>query len=317
MVNSAQRRLLLAPESGENGWWGTWAEIAFTVSRTNPYFTAPNDVARVESVVVCDHPINVHNQFFEYLQLGNGRLPKLCRHDCYNPLQMLTRNNVVTWNDLSGAPRIIRIYPVDMLDFVNRKVLIQGKDSVGEEVYSQSNNYRIRGIYVDVQGPFVDTTIQFNSLTGIQKDQTWGRFDFFEVDPVTLNQLPILSMEPYETTAWYRRYYLSGLPSNCCGDTSGNISVKAIVKRDLVPVQSDQDYLLIGNIEALISEMQAIRYSLMDSAEAKQQEEYHHKKAIKLLLGECQHFLGRNDVEVQINLFGTAKLERHKVGTLI
>src|SRR6185369_7521281 len=66
-VNAAQARLLNAKEAGDESWWGTWAEILFNVSRDQPYITLPREIARIESINVCDHPRPVRNQFFEYL----------------------------------------------------------------------------------------------------------------------------------------------------------------------------------------------------------------------------------------------------------
>ena len=317
LANSAQRRLLLDRSAGDEGWWGTWAEMAFNVSTTNPYITTPREIARIEQIVVCDEPVKVHNQFYEYIQLGNGRLPKTCQGDCYKPLEVLSRNTVPLFADLTGTPRIIRMYPTDPLDYDNRRILVQGTDTADVPVTSMDGRYQIKGVYSTLGAPFVDSAIQFNSITGIQKDLTIGQVQFFEVNPTTGDQTLVLIMEPTETTAWYRRYYLSNLPTNCCGATAGTIAVKAIVKLDFIPVSADQDYLLIGNIEAMIEEMQAVRYSEMDSADAKRNVEFHHAQAVRLLIGECQHYLGKQDIDVRLNLFGSATLERHKIGTLI
>lgn len=317
MANSAQRRLLLDRSAGEEGWWGTWAEMEFTVLTANPYITTPRDVARIERVVICNEPVLVHNQFYEYIQLGNGRLPKTCRGDCYRPLQVLSRNTTPLFRDLTGKPRIIRVYPVDPQDFANRRVLIQGTDSTGVPVTSMDGRYQIQGEYVSVGSPFTDTVNQYNTITGIQKDLTMGQIQIFDVDTATGTQTQILTMEPSELTAWYRRYYLSNLPPKCCHGTTGQVTVRAIVKLDLIPATADQDYLLIGNIEALIEEMQAVRYSEMDSADAKKNEELKHANAVRLMIGECQHYLGKQDIDVRLNLFGTARLERHKIGVMI
>lgn len=64
ICNSAQRRLLMAKEASEDGWWGGWAEMAFTVDRSNPYLTLPREVARLEMVDVCQRPVQIQNQFY-------------------------------------------------------------------------------------------------------------------------------------------------------------------------------------------------------------------------------------------------------------
>ena len=67
-VNSAQRRLLMCKEAGDEGWWGTFAEISFLANRHHPYITLPREIARIEAMSVCDRPVPVNNQFFEYLE---------------------------------------------------------------------------------------------------------------------------------------------------------------------------------------------------------------------------------------------------------
>ena len=76
-VNTAQRRLLMCREAGDEGWWGTWAEVAFNVvSRNAPYITLPREIARIEKVDICKRPVPILNQFYEYLDFGNGRMPQ-------------------------------------------------------------------------------------------------------------------------------------------------------------------------------------------------------------------------------------------------
>lgn len=318
MANSATRRLLLAREAGDEGWWGTYAEMAFTVYTANPYITTPRGVARLEQMVVCNTPYPIQNQFYEYIQFGNGRLPTLCQYDRQyrQQIQVLSRNTAVTFGDLTGKPRIIRMYPTNSLDYAGKRVLISGTDSTNSVVYSQDGANRVLGVYTTLGSPFVDCATQFNTITGIQKDVTAGDVQFFEVDPVTGVEQAILTMEPSEETAWYRRYYLNQLPCQCVNGTAGQVTVRAIAKLDFVPVTTDSDYLLIGNIEALTEEMMSIRYSEMDGTDSKEESRERHQQAIRLLVGECQHYLGKNSAYARISLFGSATLERQHIGMI-
>lgn len=323
-VNTAQRRLLYAKEAGDEGWHGTWAEIAFNVTRTNPYFTAPREVARVEFTNVCRRPVPVQNQFYEYLQFGNGRLPKIharCRQDF---LQVYSRNSVPTFTDLAATPQLIYIYPSDPGDVDGTKrVLLQGLDQNGVTVYSQDGANRVQGVFVPLGSPFVSSAIQFTQITGIQKDITNGPVQFFQFDPTTGAQSLLLTMEPSEQTAWYRRYYFNPLPFNCCHSfppvqpsTPNTVQVTAIVKLDLIPVAVDTDYTLIQNLEALIEEGQSVRYSEIDSATSKQMAAEKHKQAIGLLNGEIAHFYSRDEPAIAVRPFGSARLSRARVGMI-
>lgn len=322
-VNSAQRRLLFAREAGDEGWWGSFAEVSFRgVSRSTPYFTTPRNIARVEAANVCDSPIPLNNQFVEYLQFGNGRLPKTCPWmrgpACIT--QMMTRDNVVTFVDPTLDAFYIRIYAGDSADLnAAKRVLLQGIDTSGQVIYSQDGAMEVEGIFVTLNSPFVQTPIQFSRITGIQKDTTSGTVQIFQVDPTTGDELALVTMEPSETVAGYRRYYFNNLPRNCCNPTlpEENVRVTAIVKLELIPVVVDTDYLLIQNLEAIIEECMAWRMSKMDDARAQQLAQVHHINAVRNLNSEITHYLGKQSPAVGFHPFGSARLERQHIGTML
>lgn len=318
IVNAAQRRLLMCREAGEEGWWGTWAEIAFQVSRSTPYITLPREVARLEFVDVCEQPVALSNQFWEYLQFGNGHLPKT--RPCTPAgaqLQVLSRNNAVLQRELTGTPRILRFYLGNSAD-VGQRILVSGDDSNGRTVYTQDYTTRVKGQFIPLDVPFADAPQQWSRITAVQKDVTSGVVEMWEVNPDTGEETLLLTMDPTETTAWYRRYYFDQLPCNCCGTCpEADIRVTAIAKLDLIPVRSDTDYLLIQNEEAIIEECQSVRLSEIDQANSKAMAAERHIQAIRLLNGELNHYIGKESVAVNFAPFGTAHLERARVGRLI
>jgi hypothetical protein len=309
-VNSATQRLLYAPESNDSGFWGAWAEMAFTVSRTDPYLTTGRNVARLESINVCSYPIPVNNQFFEYLRFGFGRLPKnTCNsNDCINGIAAYERGTFPSVSDLVPPNKIIRVYIGDASD-ANKRTLIQGKDNNDQTIYSIDNAVQVEGQFLTLTAPFVDMPFEMVKLTGIQKDITNAPVRYFEVDTVTADSRLIATLEPTETVSSYRRYYLNNLPTNCCSDlTATTVQLTAIAKLDFIPVKGDTDYLLVSNIEALGNECQSIRYSETDSGNGKGMADYHHKQAIRLLNGELIHREGKTSPATFFAPFGTAKL---------
>lgn len=316
VLNAAQERLLYDEASGDEGWWGTWAEMVLTgtVTKTQPYFTAPREVARVDLVAVCDKARPVHSQFYEYLQFGNGRLPKLCPWACERGRPAAyTRNNAVTFTDLYNAPQHIRIFSTDPTDATNGlRVLLQGHDQNGAPVYTEDpvSGQQVNGEYVSFATPFAASAYQWQDLTGIQKDITLGVISIFQVDPTSGQQVLLLTMEPSEQTASYRRYFFTPLPLGCCNLCQGPLQVSAIVKLDLIPVQTDSDYCLIQNLEAITEEFQAMRLEEIDSTSAKAESVLHHKRAIALLNGEIRHFLGYNEPAIECKVFGSDRLRR-------
>lgn len=319
-TNAAQRRLLYAKEAGEEGWWNTWAEMAFNVSRSSPYITLPREVARIEAINVCEKPVPVQNSFYEYLQFGNGRMPKTWRQcgwgNCIR--QMYSRNNAVTFTQMTAAPQFLTAYPTSDQD-VGKKVLFQGLDADSNVIYSQDSTSQITGIFVTLTQPYGITPMTLSDLTGIQKDVTTGPVRIYQHDPNTGEEILLLTMQPSETTASYRRYYLNGLPNNCCATpgSPSQVQVTALVKLDLIPVVTDTDYCLLSNLEAITEECQSVRYSEMDTAVAKQMAAERHKQAIGLLNGELDHFLGKNAVAVGYAPFGSAKLVKQYVGRMM
>lgn len=323
-VNTAQQRLIYAVEARDESWFGTFAEVRLNVSRTDPYITLPREIARLEAVTVCDRVIPVNNQFYEYLQFGNGRMSKDWLKRSSNPLRAAySRNNAITFVDLSNAPQAIAIYGTDASDLQGEKrVLIQGLDQNGQPVYTQDAGQNIIGEFVKLDAPFATTQHQYSRITGIQKDVTNGSVQIFQVSPIDATQIQLLTMEPGERTASYRRYFFDRVPCGCCPPSVNDTNcpapqVTAIVKLEPIPVVVDTDWLLLHNLEAIIEECQAVRYSEVDTVAAQNLAAVHHRQAIKLLNGELGHYLGVNDPAVRISYFGSAKLERQGIGTII
>lgn len=329
-INAAQQRLVMCGEGGEQGWWGGWARMRFNVLRSDPYITLGRYGTRLMDVGVCTRIAGIQNEFYEFLEFGNGLLPKTsCTNntaraaDCA-PAQILDRGEYPTFRDIATTgSRRIRVRPVDPLDGSgNYRTLIQGTDPFDNIIYSQNGSSRVTGQYVNIVDPFADLPTLLNTLTGIQKDVTNGQIQYYDVDPTTGDETLILTMEPSETVAGYRRYYLSGLPVSCCPvvrDASGTptAQVEAIVKLALLPLAVDSDYLLIQNAEAIIAECQSARYSTMDLPNAKVMAQSAHKDAVRFLQGELAHHLGTDKPAVGFFPFRTARLEKQAIGTLM
>lgn len=313
LVNRAQQRLLYCKEAGEDSWIGTWAEVAINVSRSQPYVTLPRQIARLARVSVCNKPVPLRNQFYEYLQFGNGRMPKTCPYDRWAIPQVFQRNHAIMFGRLSGTPRTIRVYSTDPSDgAAGLRLLVQGTDPSGNVVRSLDGPNQIVGENIYFTEPFADSSNQYNTITGFQKDVTMGEIQIFEVDPATGSQVLLHTMEPGEQSSSYSRYYFHNLPCNCCTLTSPvqPITVLAIAKLEPIPVKVDQDYLIIQNLEALIEEAHSLRYSEMDHTDAKKESIYHHSRAVQFLNGELTHYLGLNNPSAIFAPFGSAGLDK-------
>lgn len=320
IVNSAQRRLIYAREAGNEGWWGAWARIAFNVLKTNPYITGGRGMGRIINVTACRRALAIQNSFYEFLEFGIGLQPtdgccaSLSGAGCQFE-EMYDRDMVPTFSDLA-AGSYVRVYS-SSVDAGNR-VLLQGTDQNDLTIRSQDGLVPVEGEYLTFQAPFVQSPMTLNSITGIQKDITNFPVKFYEVNATTGDERSILTMEPTETVSGYRRYFLNGLPNDCCsGTVAGTVQVQAMVKLELIPVQQDPDYLLVPNLEALILECQAIRFDGMDSPSSDKKAAMKHHSAIGMLNGELTHRLGKTKPAVLFAPFGSATLARQGIGTMI
>lgn len=298
----------------DEGWWGGWVTLnlsAFSVNGS-AYVTTPREIARLIVMDVCKHPIRIRNGFYEYLQFGAGLQPKGCKSgSCGQTFQAYERNSVVTFTDLLPTPQKIRVYPTDTRD-IGFRVLINGKDQNGQVVLSTDANTgtSIPGEYLAVAFPFADSLNQFSTpLLGIQKDQTYGPLQFFQVDPTTGVEMPLSTMDPNEASAGYRRYMISGIPSlNPCCSPANPLQISAQGRLDFIPVIAETDYLTIQCVPALVEESLSIRYSRMDSANSAKQSVEHHARALALLNGQLDTFQGKTNTAVSMPIFGSNRM---------
>lgn len=320
LVNEATEKLLMDPMQPDEGWWGTWVRAVFNLSRQEPTFVQPRNVARVILMDVCKRPTRVQNGFYEFLDFGRGLQPSGCPTNipapnglpyppCNQALQAYDREFSPILGTLASTPQIVRIFPTDPRD-VGKVVLVQGTDQNGLTVLGTDpvTGATISGEFVTINTPFVDTTFHFATITGLQKDATFGPVNFYQVDPVSAATLPLSIMEPSEVSAAYRRYFVNGLPNNCCNVPNAQVQVTAMCKLDFVPVVSDPDYLGIPNVPALIRECESIRYSSMDTAVAFKLRESKHAEALSLLFGQLDAMLGKERPAITVPIFGSDRM---------
>lgn len=319
-ANWSEERLLMDPMAPSEGWWGGTVTLNLTASITSgaAYVVTPREIGRLTDMAVCGRDINIRNKFYEYLHFGRGLQPKACRTGvCGGQLQAYERDNVVTFAPLLSTPQKIRVYPTDARDS-GLRVLIQGKDQNKQVVLTTDPNTGTSapGEYLSLKFPFVDSLNQFlGQMSGIQKDQTYGPLQFFQVDPTTGLEVPLSTMDPNESVASYRRYLVNGIPSQnlCCAAPGSPLQLTAQGRLDFIPVENETDYLTIPNVPALVEEAQSIRYGKMDSSNASQQSALHHQRALALLCGQLDLYEGKVNTAISVPIFGSRRLRRQPV----
>ena len=313
--NDAQERLMMDPLAPEEGWWGSWVtmNLSATVSCGSTYVTVPREIARLVVMGVCQKPIRIRNGFYEYLQFSPGLQPKTCSSGaCGQVFQAYDRDTVVTLAPLA-ATSTIRVYPTDNRD-TGLRVLVQGKDANGVVVLNTDPGSGQSGLgeYLQLGFPFVDSVNQFSTITGLLKDQTFGPVTIVAVNPTTGVETALSSMEPTEFAANYRRYLIAGIPTvtQCCSG-AGTIQIQAQGRLDFIPCQNETDFLLIQNVPALVEEAMSIRHGRMDGGA--ELSALHHGKALALLNGQLDLYVGKNSTAVRVPIFGSDRMRRQPV----
>lgn len=298
------------PMAPEEGWWGSTVtlNLSASVSGAAAYVVTPQEIARLTDLAVCQNPIHIRNGFYEYLKWGRGLQPKTCQATgCGSTFQAYQRDNTVTFSPLLGVSTI-RVYPTDSRDN-GLRVLLQGKDNNGQVILTTDPNTGLSapGEYLPLAFPFANSVNLYSSITGIQKDQTYGPVQFFQVDGAG-NETPLSTMNPNEASANYRRYLINGIPNvNLCYSGSGQpVVVTGVGRLEFIPVFNETDYLTLQCVPALIEEAQSIRYSRMDSGE--NQSALHHQRALALLNGQLDLYEGKTSTAVKSPIFGGNRL---------
>lgn len=312
-VNEAQQRLINI--GSETGWWGGWAQVVFNVTRTDPYITLPSQFARIIHLATCRTALQVRNQWFEFLYAGIG-LQKPCGNTCGSALEAFERGIWYTAYDLTPTNQKLRLYITDIRDAGKRIFFSGAKDVNGHGVYSQNGQTQALGLFLNFTQPFTTSDFVVTSFDAVMKDQTYGDVILFQVDATTGAEVFLARYTPEETAPTYRRYYIQNLPCGCCvsGEPVTPAQVTCMAKYEYRPAYAPTDMLTIGNIPALIQECCSLRHESIDNPTSRALAEVEHRKAIKLLNAELDHYMGRDNPAINVAPFGTAGLAKQRIG---
>lgn len=297
----------LTQSGGETGWWGSWDRVRFNVNRLDPFIVTPYPIARIINLTLCRSALKLNNSFFEVMEGGLGwqeRDNPLCRSWPCAPKAGYDRlTHPFSGTYTPGAT--LRVFPTNAAD-VGKRMFFNGIDTNLLPVNSVDNGGTVPGIFVTLDFPYVDVGVAFDRVDSVVKDLTLGMVAVYQVNADA--SLTILAnYGPTETNPSYRKYFITGIPNNCCGTqtVAQNCQVEAMCKLEFTPLTSLMDSLIIGNLEALRHECLSIRFSQMDATEADSKSARHHAKAISILQHELDHYLGKERPAVVFNPMGS------------
>lgn len=277
-VNQAVRRLL---ETGEH-FWGSHARFLFCLN--DHCVTLPRQIANIEAVAVCDWPMPIRNSWFEFLENGYGISG--CDDGSCGGSGVKPRGTACCFTDILGTNKKIRVY-ADVAEAAGAKITLQGYDENKNWIRTQ-----VGGEWIDGEQVLISTTVQvttkfFTSLTSVLKPETNGTVRLYEYDTTLTTQRAMAVYEPDEKRPNYRRYLIPGL--NDSGGACENSKVTIEAKLEFIPVKNDEDWLLIGNMDAIKLACQAIR---KENADLWQEGEVYWAKAKRALQNELSHRRG-------------------------
>lgn len=249
-ANEAMQRLM-----SRGKWVGTFQRMLICTSQG--CLTWPRQVETIEAIALCDVPVTIRNEWFEFLSNGTG----LQSADSCG-IQLFDRGTFCTFNDIAGQNKKIRVY-ADVTEAAGSKILLQGYDENGIWIRTEVGGEWVDGEYVDISTTPTNSTKLFTSLTGVQKPATNGIVRLYEFNVDDSTQRAIAIYEPDETVPSYRRSLLTGLTGfgGCCGQSEDcdDKPVTVMAKLKFIPVRVDTDYLPIGNLAAVKDMCQSIK----------------------------------------------------------
>lgn len=240
-INKAVDRLMIkAPADAST------CRMRFCV--TNGCVTLPREVKHLIKMNVCSTPGQIHNRWYEFLAGGPGSLD-FSSTSRINFVDMgdgfRTHTDIIT-------PRNILVVQ-DVAEDEDASILIRGADENGKEVITDG----VLGEEVELDpDPTVThyTTHKFSTITSIVKPITNGYVYLSAYDPDDITpRFDIATYHPYEERPSYRRYFVTG------GNTNYT-TIVALAKLRFIPTIADSDTLLVQNLPAIESMMQAINY---------------------------------------------------------
>lgn len=285
-VNEAYEALVEEMKSAGTVW-------RYQICVTDGCITFPRQIAAIEAVAVCDQPLTIRNQWFEFLDSGFGlQGDGSCGSGACN-LQLLERSPACTFADIRGSAKQIRVY-ADVAEEAGAKILLQGYDDNNNWIRTETapgNGIWQDGEKVTISTAPTNSTKFFSALTGVQKPITNGSVRLYEYDTVLLTQRAMAVYEPDETTPWYRRSLIPGLSALADNgdDECESVSVVVMAKLDFIPLRNDTDYLVISSIPALKDMCQSVRKG--ESNLANEAAEWH-MRAIRKLHKQTRHYKG-------------------------
>lgn len=288
-ASRAQERLLY-----KGKYVGTYGRYRVCVN--DACLTWPREIETIEAAALCNEPMDIRNDWYEFLGAGPGVIAE----NCGPCLTLVDRSDAIAFDDVKGTGKKLSVYCDDAVD-AGLQILLRYYRSDGNKMYSTVSGVSTEGEYLTTVAPpaFVESSQQVmpGGFYGIIKPASKRMIRIYEYDTVALTRRPLAYYEPDELLPVYRRSLIPGLSNTCGGEESdsecGVHAVDIVGKFRHRAVAKDSDALIIQSPEALRVMVQAIRKeedNLWDDA-AK-----YELRATTLLDDQLRHWIGDGKV---------------------
>lgn len=277
---------------------GDWPQLIVRMrfKTSNCKINVPSEFDRIISLSVNGVPMPLQSPWFEFVGYGPGYLQatpstQLDSGQLERLEGVLDKEQVATFQDIPSDgsfyyPTIYATAPESVAG-VRPVMTIQGYDENGQWIRSVvANGEWIDGIQLAINGdsvPYGATSTQaFSVITAILKPVTNGWVNLYVSG--TQQNVFIGSYAPYDTRPYYRRYSIPNL-------TNGTTyCILARLRKRYAPIVSENDFLLIPNLPALSTMVQAVYYR-----EAGNVQNYatYKQMAVDLLSKEMTAYIGK------------------------
>lgn len=270
----------------EGDWIGKHQRYKIRVTsncRGNRCITWPTQIEAIEAVSICNQPIGVRNQFFEFMSNAVGQL------ECSGLSLLGDRSETCVNHDISTEAKRLKIYTQRIES--NQTVRLLGYDENGLWIRTQVSGVWEDGEILDLSASPATTTHYFSvgSPTGVQfsSDSRNGEVYFYSLDD-DAQEIQLATYQYNELIPIFRRSILSGL--RYTGEENQACQCVTILARmRFQAFKNDYDYVQIGNISALKS---MIQYLWKRDNSKPDEAAYYRAEAVRLMNNELKQYNG-------------------------
>ena len=251
LVNEAQRRL-----SRRGDWFDTDFTVNFCLSGC--IIAWPRWVGGIRGIKAGGRkPAHVFNHYYSFI----GPHKRGC--DFKSDVVVEDINPGPCTNEISGTTgKLLRYYVVHQSD-IGKKIRVFGTQYGGQPLQEQdANGNWVNGMTITAAMPYGSSPTYVTGISSITRDETDGMSYLYEYDPTANTLRDLAAYDPSETNPRYRRSTIIGNGLKCGPPDSNGIfwqNMEVLLKVEFVPVEKENDFLMIDNFDAMKFMIQAIK----------------------------------------------------------